>query len=68
MPAGVHLNKQLNARVPEEIHAIIHHFQDEWKVSQARVLEALAYEMFGRDNRKLAGALRRYRGNAADAA
>jgi hypothetical protein len=61
MPTGEHRHKQLNARVPEETHAIIHYLQDEWRMTQARVLETIAFTAFNGDGRKLNGALRRYR-------
>lgn len=60
MPAGMHLQRQLNARVSEEAHAVVRFYSDYWRVSQADALERILKEYARSDGRKIADIVKHF--------
>lgn len=53
MPAGVHLQRQLNVRVSDDAHAVVRFYSAYWGLSQSETLERLLREYARADGRKL---------------
>lgn len=60
MPAGVHLQRQLNTRVSDDAHAIVRYYAAKWSVSQSEALERLLREKARSDGYRITDIAREY--------
>lgn len=60
MPAGMHLQRQLNVRVSDEAHAVVRFYSDYWHISQADALERILREYARADGHKIVDLVKHY--------